>query len=118
MGDHDVGMAVRFYRSKSGKEPVRDWLRGLPRQSKKAIGEDIKTVQFGWPLGMPLVRTLGPLLWEVWSAVPEGIARTVFTVDGTCLVLLHAFIKKSQKTPQAELEVAKARQKAYLESAI
>ncbi len=110
-------MTVRFFRANSGREPVRDWLRDLPRERKKAIGEDIKTVQFGWPLGMPLVRKLGPLLWEIRSTLPDGIARTIFTVDADYLVLLHGFIKKSRKTPQADLDLAKARQRAYQETA-
>ena len=60
-------MAVFFFRTASGSEPVRDWLKSLPREQRRIIGEDIKTVQFGWPLGMPLVRKLDKRLWEVRS---------------------------------------------------
>lgn len=60
-------LRVVFYRTASGNEPVREWLRGLSRAEKKIIGEDIKIIQFGWPLGMPLVRKLDTGLWEVRS---------------------------------------------------
>lgn len=68
-------LRVVFYRSASGREPVRDWLRALDRESRRVIGNDIKTVQYGWPLGMPLVRNLGGGLWEVrrtWSSRAGG----------------------------------------------
>ena len=73
---------VVFFRSESGGEPVRDWLLGLGREDRKAVGCDIKTAQYGWPLGMPLIRKLEPGLWEVRSRIGDGIARVVFTVEG------------------------------------
>lgn len=102
-------LQVYFYKSAAGDEPVRDWLKGLSRNDRKAIGEDIKTVQLGWPLGMPLVRKLGPGLWEVRSKLEHRIARVFFTVDQKTLVLLHGFIKKSEKTPASDLNLAKKR---------
>lgn len=110
----DVPLEVVFYRSAKGKEPVREWLRGLPKEDRRTIGIDIKTVQFGWPLGMPLVRKLEPNLWEVRSRLDQRIARNLFTVLDSQMVLLHGFIKKSQKTPQRDLEIAK-RRKAEVE---
>ncbi len=107
--DAEPILHVVFYRTSSGNEPGREWLRGLTREDRKAIGEDIKTAQYGWPLGMPLIRKLEPGLWEVRSRVTDGIARIVFTVDGGVMVLLHGFIKKSQKTPPAELKTARRR---------
>ncbi len=86
----------------------------MGKPNKTTIGLDIKTVQFGWPLGMPLVRKLDSGLWEVRSDVPEGIARVLFTVDGGVMVLLHGFIKKSQKTPKDDLKLAKDRKKEVL----
>lgn len=100
---------VAFYCTEAGNEPVRDWLKGLEREHRKLIGEDIQTAQFGWPLGMPLIRKLGKDLWEVRSHLPDGIARTIFTVRGSLIVLLHGFIKKSQKTPVTELATARKR---------
>lgn len=102
---------VRFYKTDADSEPVRDWLKGLPAQERKQIGEDIKTVQFGWPLGMPLVRKMGSDLWEVRIHLPDRIARVMFTVQQGVMVLLHGFIKKSQDTPKEELELAKSRLK-------
>jgi len=100
---------VVFYRSGTGNEPVREWLLGLPRKDRKSIGEDIKTVQFGWPLGMPLVKKVDRYLWEVRSSMHGKIARVIFTVYEGHLVLLHGFIKKSQKTPADEIRLANTR---------
>jgi phage-related protein len=104
-------LSVAFFRSEAGREPVREWLKSFPREDRRIIGEDIKTVQFGWPLGMPLVRKLDKNLWEVRSTLPQQIARVIFTTQERQIILLHGFIKKSQKTPQAELDLAKKRLK-------
>ena len=100
---------VVFFRFDSGREPVREWLKGLDRDCRKSIGEDIKTLQFSWPVGMPLARKLSDNLWELRSRIATGIARTLFTDYSGKLVLLHGFVKKSQKTPAKELAVAKRR---------
>jgi phage-related protein len=102
-------LSVSFFKSDTGREPVRDWLKALPREHRRAIGEDIKTVQFGWPLGMPLVRKLDRDLWEVRVRLPDGIARVLFTTGAQRMILLHGFIKKSQKTPADDLTLAKTR---------
>ena len=102
-------LKVVFYKSQTSKEPVREWLKSLLPQDKKTLGEDIKTLQFGWPLGMPLVRKLEPGLWEVRSNISIGIARVLFTVQAEFLVLLHAFVKKSDKTPLDDLSLARKR---------
>lgn len=88
---------------------MRDWLRTLSVEDRKRVGEDLKTVQFGWPLGMPLVRKLSANLWEVRSPMQDAIARILFTVISGRMVLLHGFIKKSQKTPQSDLDLARQR---------
>ncbi|MBR0756282.1 type II toxin-antitoxin system RelE/ParE family toxin [Bradyrhizobium jicamae] len=96
-----------FYALPSGREPVRDWLRDLSAEDRKIVGEDIKDVEFAWPIGMPLCRSLGQGLWEVRSTLTQGrIARILFCEQDGKMVLLHAFIKKTQKTPQADLDVA------------
>lgn len=98
---------VVFFRTDTGREPVREWLKSLDKKDRKAIGEDIKLVQFRWPLGMPLVRKMETDLWEVRSNLSGGrIARVFFTVGGSEMALLHGFIKKSQKTPQRNLNLA------------
>jgi phage-related protein len=105
----DVRFKVLFYQTASEREPVREWLKSLPDADRKLVGEDIKTVQFGFPLGMPLVRKLEGGLWEVRSQLRDRIARVIFTIEGDFIVLLHGFIKKTQKTPLDDLEVARTR---------
>jgi phage-related protein len=101
-----------FYRSDSGAEPVRDWLYDLPREDRRTIGFDIATVEFGWPVGMPTCRPLGAGLWETRSNLANGrIARVLFCLVDGDLVLLHGFVKKTQKTPQPELDLARRRQR-------
>jgi phage-related protein len=113
MADTHYVLNVVFYRSESGNEPVREWLKALPREEKRRIGEDIKTAQFGWPLGMPLIRKIQKDLWEIRTTLESGIARVFFTVDGEYMVLLNGFVKKSQKTPQHEMKAALARLANY-----
>lgn len=78
-------------------------------EDRKVIGEDVKTLQFGWPVGMPLARKMDVDLWELRSNLGRGIARTFFTIYEGQIVLLHGFVKKSQKTPVNELALAKRR---------
>jgi len=106
---------VVFYRTESGVEPVRDWLKGLPRVDKHTIGCDIKTVQFGWQLGVPVVRKLERDLWEIRSRLDKRIARVLLTVQADTMILLHGFIKKSQKIARLDLDLARQR-KAKLEN--
>lgn len=101
---------VRFYRSETGNEPVREWLRSLDDVDRRAIGLDLMRVQFGWPIGMPLVRSLKDGLWEVRSSLPsQRIARLVLCFHDNTLVVLHGFIKKTQKTPADDRALAKRR---------
>ncbi|MDR3405314.1 MAG: type II toxin-antitoxin system RelE/ParE family toxin [Chthoniobacter sp.] len=105
-------LAVVFYRTAAGVEPVLEWLRDLSADDRKILGRDLRLVEMGWPVGMPLCRPLGGGLWEVRSSLAtRRIARTIFCASQGHMVLLHAFIKKTQKTPQADLELARARQK-------
>jgi len=104
-------LTVVFYRADSGNEPVRQWLRDMTAEDRKAIGTDLKTVQYGWPLGMPLVRKMEPDLWEVRCHIASGIARVLFTTFAGNMVLLHGFVKKSQKTPAIDLKTARDRLK-------
>ncbi len=106
--------AVAFYRTQMGREPVRDFLKELEREDRKVIGEDIKVLQFRWPLGMPLVRKIESNLWEVRSKIThKRIARIFFTVGKNEIILLHGFIKKSQKTPQSDLDLGRSRMKSW-----
>jgi phage-related protein len=105
-------LPAHFYALPSGREPVRDWLKSLDLADRKIIGEDIKDVEFAWPIGMPLCRNLDGGLWEVRSDLTNGrIGRVLFCVDAGRMVLLHGFIKKTQKTPTSELDLAKKRRR-------
>jgi phage-related protein len=105
-------LPAAFYQLPSGHEPVRDWLKKLSSEDRKIVGEDIKDVEFSWPIGMPLCRSLGKRLWEVRSDLTGGrIARVLLCIHDSRMVLLHAFIKKTQKTPDADLELAAKRKK-------
>ncbi|MBC8040196.1 MAG: type II toxin-antitoxin system RelE/ParE family toxin [Opitutaceae bacterium] len=107
---------VIFYRTEAGGEPVREWLKSLPKDERTLIGEDIKTIQYRWPLGMPLVRHMGDKVFEVRTHLPNRIARTLFFVDGDQIILLHGFVKKTQKTPAEDLTAASKRKRNYLNS--
>lgn len=99
-----------FYRTKAGGEPVREWLKALAQEDRKRVGEDIKTVEFGWPIGMPVCRPLGVGIYEVRTSLAQNrIARVLFYIDKKGrMVLLHGFIKKTQKTPDEDLELARS----------
>ncbi len=105
-----------FFQTEVDREPVREWLKALPKRERKIIGEDIMTVQFRWPLGMPLVDNLGSGIWEIRSRLPTRIARVLFFVQGEELILLHGFIKKTQKTPPEDRALALKRKNAYIKS--
>lgn len=102
-------IAVAFFTTEAGAAPVREWLLAMSSEDRKKIGEDIKTVEFGWPVGMPVCRPLGKGLYEVRTNLKDRIARVFFTVDDDRMVLLHGFIKKSQATPDSELTLARSR---------
>jgi phage-related protein len=105
-------LPASFYELPSGREPVREWLKSLPAGDRKIVGEDIKDVEFAWPIGMPFCRPLSRGLWEVRSNLTQGrIARVLFCEHEGKMVLLHAFIKKTQKTPASDLELAFKRKK-------
>jgi len=100
-------LPAAFYCTAAGKEPVREWLQALDEADRRIVGHDIATAEFGWPVGMPVCRSLGKGLWEIRSGISDGrITRVIFCVEREKMVLLHSFIKKTQKTPQADLNLA------------
>ena len=109
-------LRVVFFKTDTGHEPVREWLRDLSKEDCRVIGTDILTVQYAWPIGKPLVDNLGDGIWEVRSRLDNRIARTLFAVVNQEIVLLHSFIKKQQRTPPDELVLARKRMKQYLQS--
>lgn len=108
-------LAVVFFRTEVGNEPVREWLQRLSREDKKKIGADILSIQYAWPVGKPLVDHLGEGMWEIRSNLKDRIARTLFIVVDEEIVLLHGFIKKERKTPKSDLDLAKKRKSQYLQ---
>jgi phage-related protein len=107
---------VTFYRTAAGAEPVRDWLRSLSAEDRRTIGTDLATVQVGWPVGMPLCRSLGGGLWEVRSKLAGNrIARLLFFIADDRIGVVNGFIKKTQKTPPDEMSLAQKRMKEMIE---
>ena len=105
---------IVFYKEDgSNNEPAREWLQTLTKEDRRIIGKDLRTVQIGWPLGMPLVKSIGRGLWEARSSLPAGIARIFFIRSEGEIVLLHGIIKKTQKTPERDLELARKRARKY-----
>jgi phage-related protein len=105
---------VVFYRTRGGAEVVRDWLRSLDESERSAVGLDLMRAQFRWPVGMPLCRALGDGLWELRTGLPSNrIARVLFCVTQDHIVVLHGFIKKTQKTPDEELALARKRKREF-----
>jgi len=101
-----------FYRSPQGREPVREWLHGLPVGDRHVIGQDLMRTQFRWPVGMPLVRAMGEGLFEVRSTLPsQRISRVLLCHFDGVLVGLHGFIKKTQSTPKSDIYLARQRMK-------
>jgi phage-related protein len=99
-----------FYQTPAGREPVRQWLKALDAEDRKVIGADIATVEYGWPVGMPTCRPLAKGLWEARSNLKNNrIARVLFSIVRNQMVLLHGFIKKTQKTPPHDLKLARKR---------
>jgi phage-related protein len=112
MAAHKISLV--FHETPAGNQPVLDWLKELPREDRHAIGQDLMRLQWRWPVGMPLCRNLGDGLWEVRSALPSGrIAPVIFCAHQGELVALHGFIKKTQKTPKDDLDLALKRKKEF-----
>ena len=105
-------LAARFFESATGRRPVREWLLKLPDSDRRTVGKDIQKVEFGWPIGMPYCRPMGHGLWEVRSDLADGrIGRVIFCILDGDMVLLNGFVKKTQKAPPAEIELALKRRK-------
>lgn len=106
-------LSAVFFRTGSGREPVRDWLRSLPKEERREIGSDIAYVQYKWPLGKPRIDHIRGYIWEVRSRLVGPIARVLFAVSNNEMVLLHGFIKKTPKTPGADIALAERRWKEW-----
>ena len=111
-------LTAYFFKTSNGNEPVRDWLRLRTSEEKKAIGEDIKAVEYSWPIGYPQVVKLDRDLWEVRTNLPDGICRVFFTIWKRYMVLLHSIIKKTRKTPIQDLDLAKKRRNMVMSGGV
>lgn len=104
-------ISAKFFKTDKGREPVREWLQSLPKEEKLKIGKDIKTAEFGWPIGMPTCKKLGGGLNEIRTEVSNKWARVFFCVKDNFMILLHGIMKKDNKTPKKDLDLAKSRMK-------
>ena len=110
--DRSKKLPAFFYQTPSGNQPVRDWIKGLSSEDRQLVGRDVQKVEFGWPIGMPYCRSLGNGLWEVRSDLTDGkTGRVIFCLVRGRMVLLHGFIKKTQKTPAKDMDLALKRMK-------
>jgi phage-related protein len=112
MIDRTKKLPARFYVSSTGRNPVREWILELPPEDRRTVGKDIQKVEFGWPIGRPHCAPLGDGLWEVRSDLDSNrIARVIFCLEGRQMILLHGFIKKTQKAPKQDIELALKRRR-------
>ena len=102
-----------FFRTASGREPVREWLLSLDKPERRQVGTDIAYVQFKWPIGKPRVDHLRGDIWEIRTRLENRIARVLFAVGDREMVLMHGFIKKTQKTSNDDIELAENRWKDW-----
>ncbi len=108
-------ISSHFFSEDNGNEPVKKFLRELTKEERKAIAKDIRTAEYGWPIGMPTCRPLGDGLHEVRTHLTNRIARVLFRVDkNEQMVLLHGFIKKTDETPKEDKDLANKRWSQYL----
>ena len=115
MIDRSKKLPARFYISAAQRNPVREWIMECDVLDRQIVGKDIQKVEFEWPLGRPHCAPLGNGLWEVRSSLTGNrIARVIFCMGEGHMILLHAFIKKTQKTPQADLALAMKRMKEVM----
>lgn len=105
-------LPAAFFATERGNEPVREWLKDLDAGDRRIVGLDIATAEFGWPVGMPLCKSLGKGLFEIRSNISSArISRVIFAVLEQRMVLLHGFVKKTRKTPKPDLDLALRRLK-------
>jgi phage-related protein len=110
--DADKRVPLVFFRKETGSEPVREWLLELPKVDRRIVGAGLKDLEFGWPIGMPLCRALGGGLFELRVSLrSRRTARVMICLHDGELFVLHGFIKKTQKTPESDLRLARSRKR-------
>ncbi|MCM1322230.1 MAG: type II toxin-antitoxin system RelE/ParE family toxin [Bacteroides sp.] len=108
-------LKAAFFKTEKDNQPCRDFILSLSQDDKREVGAKIFEVQKGFPMGLPLVRKIGADLWEIRTDISDGICRIFFTIMNETMILLHGFVKKSQKIPQNELKAAESRLKQFKE---
>lgn len=112
MMDRTKKLPARFYINAMGRNTVREWILELSSADRYIIGKDIQKVEFEWPLGRPHCALLGNGLWEIRSHLDSSrIARIIFCMGDGHMILLHGFIKKTQKLLQADIDIALKRKR-------
>lgn len=108
---------VLFYFSATGRNPVLEFIRPLPRGEKSRIGHSIDELEWrGTSLREPHAKPLKTQdgLYELRITGEDNIYRVLyFHFTGKSFLLLHAFVKKTQKTPSSEMDIAMKRLKDY-----
>jgi phage-related protein len=105
-------ISAEFYQTEAGGEPVRDFLRkALTADERKAVGKDIRIVEYGWPIGMPVCKDLKNGLYEVRTDFSNRICRILFGIYGPRMIPFHGFIKESGETPKVDMDTALDRQR-------
>jgi len=107
--NEEKGFKAVFFETENGNQPARDFIKGLSKDDKRIVGADIRVIQNSFPIGLPLVRKIKHGLWEIRSVVKDGISRIFFTFINEEIILLHGFVKKTQKTPSKEIDIATGR---------
>jgi phage-related protein len=86
-----------FFDTASGAEPVRVWLQSLASEDRRRIGNDIRLIEYGWPIGPPTCRPLGKGLYEVRTTLKDRISRVLFTICDGEMILLHGSSRRVSK---------------------
>lgn len=106
-----------FYRDERGRAPVDEFMQGLEPAMRRKVTRNLAELErLGFQLGMPLARPIrGHSFWELRVQAAGNIVRIFyFLVTGRRIILLHGFLKKDQRTPQAELAIAAKRRSDFL----
>jgi phage-related protein len=107
---------LSFFRTSQGSEPVREWLKDLPVDERRAIGRDLLRAQWRWPIGMPLCRPLGKGLWEIRTDLFTGRTARVFVAHHLGhLLAVHGCIKKTRAISKVDLQMARKRQRELVQ---
>jgi putative component of toxin-antitoxin plasmid stabilization module len=96
-----------FYQSEAGAEPVKEWLRVMAKADRQIVGADIGEVEFGWPIGVPVCRSLRDGVLEVRSTIKDGKveARTYFAIEKNIMLLLYGEEGKDGQKDAIDLAV-------------